>query len=240
MALRGRPYNGRVCSFACEIYALDPLQAWCQSQWRRGIWLTQDEADHNVVCVGAHELVRSKAVRRTDGRSDPEMILAMQVGPWDMKHGNHTQVQPEFPLPQPVPRVAVPPAQVEPELDVDAADVIKYAKGNPMEDFEEGEQFEAAKESKAGGAAQHGGVVVDLIFWWRFDWTARAWERGTWKEETGQFVTFASFSETKNPRSKNNKATSRRRTWKCCKVGSSWSWISRPRTVTETTKNRNV
>ena len=46
-----------------------------QSQWRRGVWLTQDEADHNVVCVGAHELVRSKAVRRTDERWDPEMIL---------------------------------------------------------------------------------------------------------------------------------------------------------------------
>ena len=60
------------------------------------------------------------------------MILAMQVGPWDMKRGIHTQVQPELPLPQPVPRVVVPPGQVEPELDVDAAGVIKYAKENPL------------------------------------------------------------------------------------------------------------
>ena len=95
------------------------------------------------------------------------MILAMQVGPWDMKHmkrGIHTPVQPEFPLPQPVPRVVVLPGQVEPEFDVDAADVIKYAKENPLEDLDEGEQFDAAGASKAGGAAQHDGVVVDSVF----------------------------------------------------------------------------
>ena len=92
------------------------------------------------------------------------MILAMQVGPWDTKRGIHTQVQPELPLPQPVPRVVVPPGQVEPELDVDAADVIKYAKENPLEDLDEGEQVDAAGESKAGGAAQHDGVVVDSVF----------------------------------------------------------------------------
>jgi hypothetical protein len=62
MALRGRPYNGRICSFACEVYALDPLQARYQRQWRRGVWLTKDEADHSVVCVGTHELIRSEAV----------------------------------------------------------------------------------------------------------------------------------------------------------------------------------
>ena len=92
------------------------------------------------------------------------MILAMQVGPWDMKRGIHPQVQPELPLPQPVPRVVVPPGQVEPELDVDAAGVIKYAKENPLEDLDEGEQLDAAGESKAGGAAQHDGVVVDSVF----------------------------------------------------------------------------
>ena len=147
MALRGRPYNGKIYNFACEVYALDPPQTRYQSQWRRGVWLTKDEVYHNVVCIGSHELVRSKAVRKTDERWDLELILAMQVGPWDMKHmkrGIHTQVQPEFPLPQPVPRVVVLPGQVEPELDVDAADVIKYAKENPLEDLDEGEQFDAA------------------------------------------------------------------------------------------------
>ena len=66
MALRGRPYNGRICSFACEVYALDPLQARYRSQWQRGVWLTKDEADHNVVCVGTHELIRSKAAKQSE------------------------------------------------------------------------------------------------------------------------------------------------------------------------------
>ena len=88
------------------------------------------------------------------------MILAMQVGPWDMKRGIHTQVQPELPLPQPVPRVVVPPGQVEPELDVDAADVIKYAKENPLEDLDEGERLMQLENQRQAG--QHN--MMELLW----------------------------------------------------------------------------
>ena len=45
------------------------------------VWLTKDEADHNVVCIGIHGLIRSEAVRKTDERWDPEMIPAMPTSP---------------------------------------------------------------------------------------------------------------------------------------------------------------
>eukprot|EP00435_Cladocopium_sp_Y103_P037670 s676_g10.t1 len=37
MSLRSRPYKGRVCAFGEEVFALDPLQAKYNTQWRRGI-----------------------------------------------------------------------------------------------------------------------------------------------------------------------------------------------------------
>eukprot|EP00435_Cladocopium_sp_Y103_P020525 s4238_g5.t1 len=52
MAVRGRPYKGRVCAFGEEVFALDSLQQKYQCQWRRGCWLTKDEADHDIVAVG--------------------------------------------------------------------------------------------------------------------------------------------------------------------------------------------
>jgi hypothetical protein len=36
MAMRGRPYRGRVCAFGEDVYALDSLQQKYQCQWRKG------------------------------------------------------------------------------------------------------------------------------------------------------------------------------------------------------------
>ena len=148
MAVRGRPYKGRICNFGSEVYALDALRQKYQSQWRPGIWLTKDESDHDVVCVGPNEVLRSKAIRRVEEKWNGEAIIAMSVGPWDMQRGVHTQVTPDLPRVQPVPQVPVLPGGVEPEFDQDAADVMKYALENPHDEDEEGTR------SEQGGALE--------------------------------------------------------------------------------------
>ena len=99
MSLRGRGYKGRVCTFATTVYGLDPLQAKYNAQWRRGIWLTKDNSDHDLVCTGPREVIRHKAVRKVNETWDAETILAMEVGPWDLRRGVHTQMKVVRPLP---------------------------------------------------------------------------------------------------------------------------------------------
>ena len=84
MSLRGRPYKGRVCAFGEEVFALDPLQAKYSSQWRRGIWLTKDSTDMDIVSVTPTEIIRSRAVRKVSEHWNAELAVALEVGPWDM------------------------------------------------------------------------------------------------------------------------------------------------------------
>ena len=87
MSLRGRPYRGRVCAFGEEAFALDPLQAKYSTQWRRGIWLTKDSADMDVVAVSENEIIRSRAIRKVaeNWNADLARAMALTVGPWDMR-----------------------------------------------------------------------------------------------------------------------------------------------------------
>ena len=84
MAVRGRPYRGRVCSFGEEVYGLDSLQQKYQRQWRKGCWLTK-EADHDIIAVGSKEVIRSKAVRKISEHWDGAFLLSLEVGPWDLE-----------------------------------------------------------------------------------------------------------------------------------------------------------
>ena len=73
MALRGRPYRGRICAFGEEVYALDPLQVKYATQWRRGIWLSKDSADMDLVAVSPTEIIRSRAVRKVSEHWNSEL-----------------------------------------------------------------------------------------------------------------------------------------------------------------------
>ena len=78
---------------ARKVYALDSLQQKYQCQWPRGCWLTKDEADQDVVCVGEREVLQSKAVRKIAEHWDSALLISMQVGPWDLKRGVQTVLQ---------------------------------------------------------------------------------------------------------------------------------------------------
>ena len=147
MSLRGRPYRGRVCYFAETVYALDPLQSKYSSQWRRGVWLGKDEADHDIVAVGADEVIKSKAVRKTSEVWDASALVSLQICPWNVKRSSvHHQmrVSPNTPLPSLLPHLPVSyssaPAQDAPDepsnvvADPEAAAVEKYALEHPDED----------------------------------------------------------------------------------------------------------
>lgn len=90
MAMRGRPYRGRVCAFGEDVYALDSLQQKYQCQWRKGCWLTKDKADHDIVCAGEREVLRSKAARKISEHWDSGLLINMQIGPWDWMRGVQT------------------------------------------------------------------------------------------------------------------------------------------------------
>jgi hypothetical protein len=146
MSVRGRPYKGRVCAFGEEVYALDSLQQKYQCQWRKGCWLTKDEADHDIVAVGENEIIRSKAVRKTAEHWDAAALLALQVGPWDMKRGTQTSLQPSRPAVHPVPVLHTSSHGVQAEHDPEGEAVLQYAKEHPDEDAEE------EMDSHKGGA----------------------------------------------------------------------------------------
>eukprot|EP00435_Cladocopium_sp_Y103_P019244 s76_g4.t1 len=91
------------CAFGEEVFALDPLQAKYASQWRRGMWLTKDSADMDIVAVSPNEIIRSRAIRKVSEHWNAELAIALEVGPWDMRRGVNTEVRPakvpEAPLP---------------------------------------------------------------------------------------------------------------------------------------------
>lgn len=136
MALRGGPYNGKICSFADVVYALDPLQAEYMTQWRAGIWLGRDEADRDIVCVSENEVPISKAIRKVSQTWDARAMLAMIIGPWDMRRGVHTRLRAVQPLPRPQ---LLSLDHAEEDEDVDALAVKKYAAKHPEEDAEQEE-----------------------------------------------------------------------------------------------------
>ena len=57
------------------------------------MWLTKNSSDHDLVCTGPREVIRRKAVRKVNETLDAEAILAMEVGPWDLRKGVHTQMK---------------------------------------------------------------------------------------------------------------------------------------------------
>ena len=122
---------------------MDSLQQKYQCQWRRGCWLTKDEADHDIVAVGPREVLRSKAVRKIAEHWDGGFLISLEIGPWDLKRGVQTVVQQVKPAEQPLPRLHVSPDGVEADLDEEA--VKKYAREHPDEDKE---------DVQAGGALQ--------------------------------------------------------------------------------------
>ena len=148
MAVRGRPYRGRVCSFGEEVYGLDSLQQKYQCQWRKGCWLTKDEADHDIIAVGPKEVIRSKAVRKISEHWDGAFLLSLEIGPWDLKRGVQTVLQQQVkPGDQPLPQLHTSVHGVEPDLDEQA--VLKYARENPHEDLEAVEDLQAGGEPPA-------------------------------------------------------------------------------------------
>ena len=164
MSLRGRPYKGRVCAFGEEVFALDPLQLKYNIQWRRGVWLGKDEADHDIVAVGTRELVKSKAVRKVAEHWNGDMILGLELGPWDKKRGVATKVAVERPLLQPLPRVHLPEGALEEDVDIDARDVKEYARMFPhegLEDEVEENPMEEERRREEGGAAENLPRVVE-------------------------------------------------------------------------------
>jgi hypothetical protein len=150
MAVRGRRYKGRVCAFGEEVYTLDSLRKTYQCQWRRGCWMTKDEADHDIVVVGSREVLRSKTVRKKSEHWDAAMLISMEVGPWDLRRGTQTILKLSKPLAQPLPRLHGAEGEVEPERDVDEEAMIKYAKDHPDDDKEEaGEPLLPPQEPQA-------------------------------------------------------------------------------------------
>ena len=147
MGVRGRPYRGRVCSFGEEVYGLDSLQLKFQCQWRRGCWLTKVDSDHDVIAVGSHEVIRSKAVRKIAEHWDASLLFSLEVGPWDLTRGVQTLLQQVKPSEQPLPLLHVSADGVEAEGDADERAVLKYAREHPDEDRDG-----TIGEFQAGGA----------------------------------------------------------------------------------------
>ena len=160
MSLCGRPYKGRICAFGEEVFALDPLQAKYSTQWRRGIWLTKDGMDMDVVAVSENEVIRSRAIRKVAEHWNAELALSLKVGPWDMRRGVYTEMKFAKPPESPLPLSHVPVGGVEPEFDDDEKGVMKYAKENPMEDLED--MAEEVEISKTGGAGGAGGASASV------------------------------------------------------------------------------
>jgi hypothetical protein len=154
MSLRGRPYKGRVCAFGEEVFALDPLQAKYSSQWRRGIWLTKDSTDMDIVAVTPTEIIRSRAVRKVSEHWNAELAVALEVGPWDMRRGVNTEVKPAQAPQTPLPLLHVPVGGVEPELDEDERAVRDYARRHPQEDAEDDGENGQPERSEEGGAVE--------------------------------------------------------------------------------------
>ena len=59
------------------------------------------------------------------------------IGPWDLKRGTQTVLQPSKPLEHPLPRLHANRDGVEAEQDEDEKAVLQYAKEHPDEDKEE-------------------------------------------------------------------------------------------------------
>ena len=73
------------------MFAHDPLQAKYASQWLRGIWLSKDSADMDLVAVSPTEVVRSRAIQKVAEHWNAELALALEVGLWDMRRGVNTE-----------------------------------------------------------------------------------------------------------------------------------------------------
>ena len=143
MGLRGRPCKGRICAFGEEVFALDLLQAKYASQWCRGIWLTKDNADMDIVAVSPTEIIRSRAIRKVSEHWNAELALALEVGPWDVRRGVNTEVRPARAPVNPLPLLhragdaRAPVHGVEPEADEDEKAIQEYARQHPQEDLED-------------------------------------------------------------------------------------------------------
>eukprot|EP00435_Cladocopium_sp_Y103_P075943 s7_g70.t1 len=70
---------------------------------QRGMWLTKDSADMDVVAVSPNDIVRSRAVRKVAGHWNAALAVALEIGPWDMKRGVDTEVRPAKPPETPLP-----------------------------------------------------------------------------------------------------------------------------------------
>ena len=146
MSLRGRPYKGRVCAFGEEVFALDsldPLQAKYSTQWRRGMWLTKDSADMDVVAVSAAEIIQSRAIRKTAEHWDAELAFSLEFGPWDMRRGVNTELK-HLKTPKHLflfyMVLLVKERLNQNTMRMNEKAVRKYAKENPLED--DGEEIQ--------------------------------------------------------------------------------------------------
>ena len=95
----------------------------------KAVWLTKDTADHDIVCAGEREVLRSKTARKISEHWDSGLLINMQIGPWDWMRGVQTVLQETKPVNHPIPRLHVSPHGVEVDLDKQA--VRKYAKRTP-------------------------------------------------------------------------------------------------------------
>ena len=148
MSLRGRPYKGKICAFGEQVFA---LPAKYVSQWRRGMWLTKDSMDMDVVAVSPTEVITSRAVRKVNEHFIAELAVAFEVGPWHMCRGVNTELRPARVPETPLPLLHIPAGGVEPELDDDEKAVREYARQHPQED-DDAQDDGHQESSKEGGA----------------------------------------------------------------------------------------
>ena len=82
-SLNGRPYHGRVTSFAQTVFGLDPHANKYRPAWVKGVWLGKDQLDMDLIGVSSESIIRVKAVRKTGHHWDAALILGLESGPSD-------------------------------------------------------------------------------------------------------------------------------------------------------------
>ena len=185
----GRPYLGRICGFGSTVYGLVGTASKHKPRWTKGVWLTKDGSDQNVIATDSERLVRTRAIRQVGEDFDVELLQCLEASPEQLlKVATHTRAKmaPSLP-PTPLPYLQQRRDDEDYEPDDDKDDKGDGGDGNdgqqggeqeqpgtpdeaasdPPTDDERSKQGRGIGEKRPGEDLQSSGSVVEKAI--RFD-----------------------------------------------------------------------
>lgn len=145
----GRPYLGRICGFGSTVYGLVGTASKYKPRWTKGVWLTKDGSDQNVIATDSERLVRTRAIRQVGEDFDVELLQCLEASSEQLlKVATHTRAKmtPSLP-PTPLPYLQQKRDDEDYEPDDDKDDKGNGGDGNDGQQGGEQEQPGTSRRS---------------------------------------------------------------------------------------------